>query len=141
MSFPSIPGVYEGERPCLALWSIGHGPSIDHTRVVFHDTQSDYLIRYGLRPCGSCWEISQAKLPGPTYAGIIERLELISIPLVAAPQGAMCDGATCGFWYESGYDQAISASWYYPPEEWEPLAEWYGETRRILDKAFERSGG
>jgi hypothetical protein len=52
MSFPSIPGVYEGERPCLALWSIGHGPSIDYTWVVFHDTQSDYLIRYGLRPVG-----------------------------------------------------------------------------------------
>src|SRR6516165_5122134 len=93
MSFSSIPGVYEGEQPCLALWSIGHGPSIDYTRVVFRDTQSDYLIRYGLRPCGSCWEISQAKLPSPTYGGIIERLELLTIPLVAKPQGAYLDSA------------------------------------------------
>jgi len=33
----------------------------------------------------------------------------------------------------------ISASWYYPPEEWKPLARWFGETCRILDKAFERT--
>jgi len=38
-----------------------------------------------------------------------------------------------------GYDQAISASWYYPPEEWKPLGQWYGETCRILDKQFERT--
>jgi hypothetical protein len=50
----------------------------------------------------------------------------------------MCDGATCGFWY-GGDDQAISVSWYYPPEEWLPLAKWFGETSRILDKAFERT--
>jgi hypothetical protein len=35
------------------------------------------------------------------------------------------------------YDQAISASWYYPPEEWKPLGQWHGETCRILDKQFE----
>jgi hypothetical protein len=52
----------------------------------------------------------------------------------------MCDGSTCGFWY-GGYDQTISASWYYPPEEWQPLAEWFGETSRILDKVFERTIG
>jgi hypothetical protein len=50
----------------------------------------------------------------------------------------MRDGATCGFWY-GGCDQAISASWYYAPEEWKPLGQWYGETCRILDKQFERT--
>ena len=65
---------------------------------------------------------------------------MISIPLVTTPQGAMCDGSTCGFWY-GGYDQTISASWYYPPEEWQPLAEWFCETSRILDKVFERTIG
>ena len=88
--------------------------------------------------CGDPWETRETSLPGATYAGVIERLELISIPLVATPQGAMCDGATCGFWY-GGDDQAIFASWYYPPEEWKPLARWFGETCRILDKAFERT--
>ena len=37
------------------------------------------------------WDTRETSLPGPTYAGIIERLELISIPLVATPQGAICD--------------------------------------------------
>ena len=32
-------------------------------------------------------------------------------------------------------------SWYYPPEEWRPLEQWYGETSRILDKLFERASG
>jgi len=134
MSLFSIPGLYENERPCLALWSIGHGPSYSSARIVFPGLKSDFLLRHVTRGGGDPWETRETALPGPTYAGIIERLELISIPLVATPQGGMCDGATCGFWY-GGYDQAISASWYYPPEEWKPLAEWHGETCRILSKS------
>ena len=131
MSLFSIPGLYANERPYLALWSFGHGPSFSSAWIVFPGLKSDFLLRYVTSGDGDPWETRETSLPGPTYAGIIERLELISIPLVATPQGAMCDGATCGFWY-GGYDQTISASWYYPPEEWKPLAEWFGETSRIL---------
>ena len=80
------------------------------------------MVRYAFRCGGLSWETKETSLPGATYAGIIERLELISVPLIAEPQGAMCDGATSGFWYESGHDQSVSLSWYYPPEEWKPLA-------------------
>jgi hypothetical protein len=99
------------------------------------------MVRHVTSGGGDPWETRETSLPDPIYAGIIERLELISIPLVATPQGVIVDGSTSGFWYGAGYDQTISASWYYPPEEWRPLARWYGETCRILDKAFARTSG
>jgi hypothetical protein len=36
----------------------------------------------------------------------------------------MCDGATSGFCLNRG-EQVVLVTWYYPPEEWRPLAEWY----------------
>jgi hypothetical protein len=41
-----------------------------------------------------------------------------------------------GFCYGPGQDQSVSVSWCYPPEEWKPLARWFGETTELLDKLF-----
>jgi hypothetical protein len=101
MTWSSIPGVYPDEYFCFTLWSIGHGPNCSETWVVFHDTETNYQIRQCYRFCG-CWKTSQTNLPAAIFAGIIERLEMISIPLIAEPQGAMCDGDTSGFIYNRG---------------------------------------
>ena len=29
-------------------------------------------------------------------------------------------------------EQVVLVSWYYPPEEWQPLVEWYGHTHDIF---------
>jgi len=66
MSLFSIPGVYENERPCLALWSIGHGPNSSDTWIVFQNAHGDnYEVRRGYRFHGP-WKISQTKLPAAT---------------------------------------------------------------------------
>jgi hypothetical protein len=44
------------------------------------------MVRYAFQCGGFSWETKETSLPGATYAGIIERLELISIPLIAQPQ-------------------------------------------------------
>ena len=133
MSFPSIPGIYPDEYFSFALWSIGHGLGCGNDSwVVIPDTKTDYRVRHVQSFAGSGWQTSQGSLPSATFAGIIERFEMISIPLVAEPQGAMCDGATSGFCFSRGGK-------YYPPEEWKPLARWFGETSRILDKLFVRT--
>jgi hypothetical protein len=135
MSLFAIPDVYPDEYFVFALWSIGHGPNSSDSWVVFHDTETDYQIRQAYRFYGSSWKISQTTLPGATFAGIIERLEAVSIPLVAEPQGAMLDGATSGFCLNRG-EQVVLVTWYYPPEEWRPLVEWYSNTHNIFWKLF-----
>jgi hypothetical protein len=80
------------------------------------------------------FQTTECKLSAATFAGIVERLEMISVPLIAHPQGMMCDGSVVGFMYGGG-DQKVSLSWYYPPEEWKPLARWHGETCRLFERA------
>jgi hypothetical protein len=98
MGCPVIPGLYPDENCVFALWATGHGPNSSETRMVFCDTESAYQIRRGFRFHG-CWKTSQTALPAATFAGIIEWLEMIAIPLVVEPQGSMSDGATRGFAY------------------------------------------
>jgi hypothetical protein len=50
------------QRAALALWEIGHGPNCSFAWIVF------------FRGGGHKWDTRETLLPGPTYAGIIERL-------------------------------------------------------------------
>ena len=104
INYPIIPGLFPDEYFEFALWSIGSGSfncgSINW--IVFHHTKTDYLVREASRFAGSNWEIRQAKLPGPTFAGILERLETASIPLLATSEGELEDGSTSGFCLKQG---------------------------------------
>jgi len=117
----------------FALWLIGHGPNSSSSWVVFHNAELDYAVRHVRSFGGAPWKTSQARLPAATFAGVIERLEGISIPLAAEPQGMYLDGGTSGFAYCRG-EQIVMVSWYYPPEEWQELVEWHCGTREIFER-------
>ena len=57
---------------------------------------------------------------------------------MAKPEAAMLDGDTSGFCLSTG-EQTVYLTWYYPPEEWQPLAQWYTETFRIFHRLFEHA--
>jgi hypothetical protein len=77
----------------------------------------------------------ECELPAATYAGIIERLEMISVPLIAQPHVVVTDGSFVGMAYSS----SVSFRWYgVPPKEWEPLARWHSETTNIFERVLQQ---
>ena len=101
------------------------------TWVVFHHTETDFLVREGSRFLRSNWELRQATLPSPTFAGILERLETVSIPLLATPESMICDGTISGLCLNRG-EQTVLVTWYNPPKKWQALENWYCQTRNIF---------
>jgi hypothetical protein len=65
-------------------------------------TETDYIVPEGSRFAGSKRKMRQAQLPGKTFSGILERLETVSIPLLATSEGALEDGTTSGFCLSKG---------------------------------------
>ena len=134
MKHPIIPGLFPDEYFQFALWSIGDGSfNCGSTNwIVFHHTDTDYLVREASRFAGSNWEIRQAKLPGPTFAEILERLETVSIPLLATSEGELEDGSTSGFCLNKGRQVVLVTRSSMPPKEWRALENWHGQTRGIF---------
>ena len=129
-----IPGLFPDEYFQFALWSIGHGSFNRGSTawVVFHHTKTDYLIREASRFAGNDWEIRQAKLPSPSFAGILERLETVSIPLLTTSEGELEDGSTSGFCLPKGR-QVVFVTWSsMPPKEWRSLESWHNQTSGIF---------
>jgi hypothetical protein len=134
----NFPGIYSDEHPILALWVRGdHHLCASYTWTVHNGPQEGYVLRHtsGFSPP---FRTRECERPAATYAGIIERLEAISIPLIAEPKSWMCEAAVIGFMYASVFDQVVSVSWYYPPEEWKPLARWHSETTGIFGRVLQQ---
>jgi hypothetical protein len=47
---------------------------------------------------------------------------------------------TSGFWYARGFEQIVSVSWYYPPEQWKQLEDWYNQTHNTFWRLFHQAG-
>jgi hypothetical protein len=99
------------------------------------EEEDSYLLRHteGDSPP---FQTTECQLPAATLGGIIEQLETISIPIIAQPRALISDGSAAGMAY-SFDDQTVSLSWYYPPEEWKPLARWHGETCKIFERVLQ----
>jgi len=132
----NIPGVYPHEyAPLLAVWVEGGHHMSRWSAWTVHCTQEEesLLLRHteGFFPP---FQTTECKLAAATFAGIIERLEMISVPLVAEPHVVVTDGSFVGM----AYNSSVSFRWYsVAPKEWEPLAHWHGETTNIFDRVLQ----
>jgi len=136
----NIPGTYPGEHPILALWvEGGHIHSRWSAWTVHHTSEEEdsYLLRHteGFLPP---FQTTECKLAAATFAGIVERLETISVPLIAHSHVMLCDGSYVGMAYQGG-SQPVSFRWYgVAPEGWEGLARWYGETTQLFERVLQQ---
>jgi hypothetical protein len=135
----NIPGAYPGEHPILALWVEGGHIHSCWSAWTVHcsGSQDSYLLRHveGFEPP---LKTRECELPAATYAGVIERLETISVPLVAHSHVAMTDASHAGIAYRGG-SQPVSFRWYgVAPEGWEGLARWHGETTQLFERVLQQ---
>ena len=132
----NIPGCYPDEHPILALWVEGGHIHARWSAWTVHCRQEESLL---LRHTEGFWppfKTREGELSATTYAGIIERLELISIPLISRPLGCMTDASHAGV----AYSDTFLVRWYgNAPEGWEGLERWYSETVQLFERAMESS--
>jgi hypothetical protein len=111
----NIPGAYPGEYPILAVWTEGGHIHSCWSAWTVHcsGSQDTYLLRHteGFEPP---FKTRECELAAATYAGIIERLEMVSVPLIAHSKVMVCDGSYVGMAYRGG-SQPVSLRWYGVP--------------------------